>query len=126
MCVYVCVCACVCVCVRVCVCVFRPMRILFCSLFFFLSITTKYIQQLITVPLKIKLIKQDNAGHYFILFYYKIILQSVFSILLRLIILTSRYNSFSNAVSSLPGRGVFCVFNIHVFLECHICYSDFY
>ena len=38
--------------------------------FFPLSITTKYIQQLITMLLKIKLIKQDNAGHlfYFIFF----------------------------------------------------------
>ena len=41
--------------------------------FFFLSITTKYIQQLITMLLKIKLMKQDNAGHlfYFILFFFQ-------------------------------------------------------
>ena len=36
--------------------------------FFFLPITTKYIQQLITMLLKIKLIKQDNAGHLFYFF----------------------------------------------------------
>ena len=36
--------------------------------FFSLSITTKYIQQLITKLLKIKLIKQDNAGHLFYFF----------------------------------------------------------
>ena len=40
------------------------------TFFFFFSITAKYIQQLITMLLKIKLIKQDNAGHlfYFIFF----------------------------------------------------------
>ena len=39
---------------------------------FFLSITTKYIQHLITMLLKIKLMKQDNAGHlfYFLLFFF--------------------------------------------------------
>ena len=38
--------------------------------FFFLPITTKYIQQLITMLLKIKLIKQDNAGHLFIYLFF--------------------------------------------------------
>ena len=40
----------------------------FLIIFFFLSIKTKYIQQLITMLLKIKLIKQDNAGHLFYFF----------------------------------------------------------
>ena len=39
----------------------------FLKLFFFLSITTKYIQQLITMLLKIKLTKKDNAGHLLLL-----------------------------------------------------------
>ena len=49
---------------------FLDCLLFFYIIFFFLSITTKYIQQLITMLLKIKLIKQDNAGHlfYFIFF----------------------------------------------------------
>ena len=35
-------------------------------LLFFLSITTKYIQALIAKLLKIKLIKQDNTGQFFL------------------------------------------------------------